>query len=562
MLIERDVPIPTRDGLVLRCDVFRPPAAPAPVPVIMSMGPYAKALPFQEGFRERWERLLGEHPDVLDGSTGRHANWETVDPEQWVPAGYACVRVDSRGAGRSPGVLDLWSAREAADFYDAIEWAGGQPWSSGRVGLCGISYYAINQWQVAALRPPHLAAILPWEGAADHYRDMTRHGGILSNGFFDGWYPRQVLSVQHGRGEAGARSSWVDDGLVSGPPTVSPGELSANRADYLAGIRAHPLDDEWHRSRTADLSRIEVPLLSAANWGGLGLHSRGNFEGFSRAGSPQRWLEVHTGRHEEAFYTAEGRDLQRKFFDFTLKGRDTGWGGQPPVWLTIRHAGGGLARRAEGEWPLARTRWEPWFLDAAGLSLTPARPAEHSTGVSFHTGDAELTFTSPPLAAPLELTGPAAANLVVATTGTDGDLFLTLRAFAPDGSEVTFKGANDPRAPLSQGWLRISHRDLDPGMSRPWRPWHHHREVRPARPGEAHELAVELWPTCVVLPAGYRLALTVAGRDFARPDDGGPFRGSGPFRHDDPADRPPAATLTVHSGGRAPSHLLLPVIPG
>src|SRR5579875_1226219 len=174
MLIERDVPIPLRDGVMLRADVFRPADGP-PVPVVLSMGPYAKALPFYEGvFRERWERLVAEHPDVTEGSTGRHANWETLDPEQWVPHGYAIVRVDSRGAGRSPGLLDIWSRTEAHDLYETVEWAAARPWSTGRVGLCGISYYAINQWQVAALRPPHLAAILPWEGAADHYRDMTR----------------------------------------------------------------------------------------------------------------------------------------------------------------------------------------------------------------------------------------------------------------------------------------------------------------------------------------------------------------------------------------------------
>lgn len=560
MIIERDAPVPVRDGLVLRCDVFRPVDGP-PVPAILSMGPYAKALPFQEGvFQERWERLIDEHPDVLDGTSGELANWETLDPEQWVPLGYACVRVDSRGAGRSPGVMDLWSAQEARDLFDAIEWAGTRAWCSGRVGLCGISYYAINQWQVASLRPPHLAAILPWEGAADHYRDMTHHGGILSNGFFERWYPRQVLSVQHGRGAEGPKSNWVDDGLVTGPETLPENVLAENREDYLAGIRAHALDDEWHGSRTADLARIEVPLLSAGNWGGLGLHSRGNFEGFARAGSRQRWLEVHTGRHEEAFYAHEGRDLQRRFFDYTLRGIDAGWAEQPPVWLTIRHADGSLTRRAESEWPIRRTNWQAWFLDADQMAINAGRPPEEAASAGFDPAG-EITFTSAPLSAPVEITGPAAANLYVAADGTDGDLFLTLRAFAPDGAEVTFKGANDPAAPLSQGWLRMSHRALDPSLSRRWRPWHPHQTAEPAAPGEAYELAVELWPTCVVLPAGYRIALTIGGRDFARPLGDGPFHGSGPFRHDDPADRARPAGLRVHAGGRAPGHLLLPVIP-
>ena len=563
MLIERDVAVTLRDGTLLRADVFRP-ADGLPAPVILSMGPYAKALPFYEGaYRERWERLVAEHPDVTDGSTGRHANWETLDPEQWVPHGYAIVRVDSRGAGRSPGLLDIWSATEARDLYEAIEWGAARPWSTGRIGLCGISYYAINQWHVAALRPPHLAAILPWEGAADHYRDMTHHGGILSNGFFDSWYPRQVVSVQHGRGHRGPFSDWVDDGLVTGPETLPDDRLAANRTDYLGRLRAHRFDDEWHRTHSAELERIEVPLLSAANWGGLGLHNRGNFEGFYRSASEQKWLEVHTGRHEEAFYTSEGRALQRAFFDYALRGVDTGWSDQPRVLLTVRQADGRMHRRAEEEWPLARTRWEPWYLeyrDAEGGSLTPKNPPAEAGSAAFDSASGQLTFTSPPLGAPLEITGPVLASLFASTSGSDADLFLTLRAFAPDGTEVTFRGANDPRAPLSQGWLRMSHRAVDAARSLPWRPWHPHTCGEPVRPGEAHELAVELWSTCVVLPARYRVALTVTGRDFAR-SGAGPFFGSGPFRHDDASDRPAASTVRIYTGGRTATRLMLPLIP-
>lgn len=565
MIVERDLPVPMDDGLILRADVFRPPG-PGPFPVIMSLGPYGKSLPFQsEWFAARWERLLAGHPEIAEGSSCAHMNWETVDPEQWIPHGYAVVRADSRGAGRSPGVLDLLSPREIRDYYLAIEWAGTRSWSNGRVGLCGISYYAINQWLVAALHPPHLAAILPWEGASDHYRDMSHHGGILSNGFFERWYPRQVLPVQHGRGSAGPRSRWTSDGLVTGPETLPDDELRRLRADYLGEVRSHRFDDAWHAERTADLGRIQVPLLSAANWGGLGLHSRGNFEGFSRAGSAARWLEVHTGRHEEVFYTRDGRALQRRFFDRFLKGADNGWDAEPPVQLAIRHADGSIRRRGEHAWPLPRTEWARWYLDAGGAALRgPGRPPGTVASAAFDGRGQGVTFTSEPLPAPLELTGPLLADLHISAEGDDTDLFLTLRAFAPGGREVTFPGANDPRAPLSQGWLRLSHRAVDPARSLPWRPWHPHQAAEPARPGHAYPAAVEMWPTCVVLPAGCRLALSVAGRDFARPDSTGGFHGSGPFAHDDPADRPAAraaGVTRVHTGGRAPSSLLLPVIP-
>src|SRR3989441_689433 len=191
------------DGLVLRADIFRP--AEGRHPVILSYGPYAKGLAFQDGYPSAWQRMVAEHPDVPHGSSNTYQSWEVVDPQKWVPEGYACVRVDSRGAGRSPGYIDHFSPRETKDFYDCIEWAGTQAWSNGKVGLNGISYYGINQWHVASLQPPHLAAICIWEGAADWYRDMTHHGGILCT-FWANWYDMQVKTVQYGLGERGLRS--------------------------------------------------------------------------------------------------------------------------------------------------------------------------------------------------------------------------------------------------------------------------------------------------------------------------------------------------------------------
>src|SRR5690242_3634636 len=162
MVIEWDVPVPMDDGVVLRADVFRPDG-PGQYPVILTYGPYAKGLAFQAGYADQWRLMVAAHTDVAQRSSNKYANWEVVDPEKWVPDGYACVRVDSRGAGRSPGYIDHFSPRETQDFYDCIEWAGVQPWSSGKVGLNGISYYGINQWQVASLQPPHLAAMCVWE---------------------------------------------------------------------------------------------------------------------------------------------------------------------------------------------------------------------------------------------------------------------------------------------------------------------------------------------------------------------------------------------------------------
>ncbi len=183
MRFEKNVPIRVGDGQVLRANVFRPEGE-GRFPVLMAHGSYGKDVHFAHAFKPQWDKLNRIHPGLCDqGSSGRFLRWETVDPERWVPDGYAVVQVDSRGTGQSPGYLDPFSPREIQDYAECIEWAGQQPWSNGKVGLSGVSYYAIEQWLVAALRPRHLAAICPWEGASDFYRDVARHGGICSHGF-------------------------------------------------------------------------------------------------------------------------------------------------------------------------------------------------------------------------------------------------------------------------------------------------------------------------------------------------------------------------------------------
>ena len=165
-----DVAIPMDDDVVLRADVYRP-RADGRYPVLMNLGPYAKGFSFQDYAPIQWEQLTSEHPEVVAGSSNLFAQWETVDPEKWVPHGYVVIRVDARGTGRSPGFMDPWSERERSDYAACIEWAAAQPWCSGKVGLSGISYHAANQWMVAMRMPPHLAAMCIWEGMADFYRD-------------------------------------------------------------------------------------------------------------------------------------------------------------------------------------------------------------------------------------------------------------------------------------------------------------------------------------------------------------------------------------------------------
>lgn len=567
MKIDWDAPIRMDDGIILRADVFRP-VADGKCPVILTYGPYAKGLDFREGYKSQWARLIKAVPDTLEGSSNNYQNWELVDPEKWVPDGYAIVRVDSRGAGRSPGVIDSWSPRETRDFYDCIEWAGTQPWSNGKVGINGISYYAMNQWQVGALRPPHLAALCIWEGSSDYYRELSHHGGILCD-FLGDWYNRQVLSVQYGVGDRGARNPITGE-TIAGPETLTDETLRKNRADVGGEASRRPLIDDYYRARMPDFSKIAVPLLSAANWGGQGLHPRGNFEGFLQAGSAQKWLEVHGDTHFTHFYSKYGSGLQKRFLGHFLKGENTGWDRQPRVSLNIRRPGEKFELRAENEWPLARTQWTKYYLQPADRGLSTGLPNAETT-ISYETTGDGVTFLTPPMNGDLEITGPVAAKLWLSSDTTDADVFLVLRVFDPAGKEVVFVGSNDPRTPVGLGWLRASHRKLDPKKSLPYRPWHTHDEQWPLQPGALVELDIEIWPTSIVVPPGYRVGLTVRGKDYEYDGTDArvahapyPMKGVGPFTHTDPKDRPPeifGRRNTLHFGkGKAP-YLLLPIIP-
>ncbi|MDI9330323.1 MAG: CocE/NonD family hydrolase [Alphaproteobacteria bacterium] len=567
MRVDWDVPIEMDDGLILRADIFRP-NDDLPHPVLLSYGPYGKGLSFQEGYPSAWNQMVKDHPDTALGSSNLYQNWEVADPEKWVPDGYICVRVDSRGAGRSPGQIDHHSKRETRDLYLCIEWAGQQAWSNGKVGLAGISYYATNQWRVAALKPPHLAAICVWEGYVDRYRDSTHHGGILCT-FVKNWQDMQVKNVQHGVGTRGPVSK-VTGELVCGPDTLDEAVLAERRVPMWSDLCHHHLDDAYYHERTPVLENIEVPLLSCGNWGGHGLHNRGNVEGFVRAGSKHKWLEMHGGAHWAGYYTDYGLDIQKRFLDQYLKGVNNGWeSNQPRVQLQIRHVDH-FELRHEHEWPIARTVWTPFHLHADGMKLSTQAATQQRT-VSYRPLEAGVTFSTPPMAQDTEITGPSALKLFIQSASTDADIFAVLRVFDPPGKEVVFQGALDPHTPIGQGWLRASHRKLDARLSRPYRPYHTHDEVQPLVPGQIYELDVEIWATSIVVPKGHTVAISVLGKDYEW--DGpaatlsnmkNPMRGCGPFIHDEASDRPSevfGATVTVLTGGDYNSHLLLPVIP-
>jgi uncharacterized protein len=569
--IDWDAPIRMDDGVVLRCDVFRPDDD-GQYPVLLGAGPYAKWLSFQdEVWGGQWRMLCRHEPDILKLSSNRYQNYEFPDPERFVPDGYALVRVDVRGTGRSPGFMDLLSSRETQDLYECIEWAARQPWCNGRVGLNGVSYLAMNQWQVAALQPPHLTAMCVWEGCSDYYREFARNGGIFSL-FGDLWFNKYVLPLQHGLGERGWRSGITGE-WASGPATLGDAELAGNRRDWRADTRAARLANHaFWSSRLPDFSKITTPLLSAANWGGQGLHLRGNVEGFLQARSQQKWLDFHCFEHWTEFYTNSGIALQKRFFDHFLKDKDTGWGSVPRVQMQVRHPAKPFERRSASDWPLPETRWTKLYLDPTNSSLNCQLPNGNDP-ITYSAPSDGVTFITAPLKEEVALIGPSAAKLFVSSSTTDADVFLILRVFTPDLKEVTFSGSNDPHTPIAHGWLRASARKLDPVRSLPHRPYHTFDEPQPLTPGSTYELDIEIWPTCIAIPAGYRLGLTIRGKDYEYPGDlssgagniGQPATGVGPFRHEDEGDRPRPIfdnLVTLHFGADVQPYLLIPVVDG
>jgi hypothetical protein len=233
--------------------------------------------------------------------------------------------------------------------------------------------------------------------------------------------------------------------------------------------------------------------------------------------------------------------------------------------LQLQQPDGNFRERGEDAWPLARTRWTRLYLAPSGLVETPPAASE----LRFDALAGELELSAAAVTSETELTGPAAAKLFVSSTTSDADLFLVVSVYDPDGAEVVFQGSNDPRSALGKGWLRASHRRLDPELSTPYRPYHRHDRVEPLEPGAIYELDVEIWPLSVILPPGYRLGLGVRGRDLERDASAQlatfavALRGSGPYLHNDPDDRPLerfAGVTTIHVGPEHPSSLLLPVV--
>jgi uncharacterized protein len=535
IVFERDVEVPLRDGTVIYTDVFRPPGA-TDVPAIVAWSPYGKEV---GGF------LLSDFPfrmGIPKSATSSLEKFEAPDPAYWCLNGYAVINPDPRGVYRSSGDIQVLSRQEGRDGHDVIEWTATQPWSSGKVGLAGNSWLAMSQWYIAAERPEHLAAIAPWEGAADLYRHVMVAGGIPDPGFFDA-----ILDTFCG-----------------------PGKID----DISAATSHHPLLDEYWEQHRALVEDIEVPAYVVASWSNP-VHTPGTIAAWQRLTSGEKWLRVHNAMEWPDFYISQ--DELRRFFDRYLRGIQNGWETTPKVRLAILNPGGkDEVGRPADTFPPAGTEHRPLYLDAATGSLAfarPTRPAEIRYPAADGQGKAEFTVR---FEEDTELIGPLALRLFIeAPGGDDADIFAMVQKLNARGRLLVTRTVplNNPiiRAATrlahllgrpevrllfyegSWGCLRASHRALDGPSSKPGAPVHTHQFEEKLGSGEVVGLDIPLTRTALKFRAGEQLRLTIAGYKL----NATPPPSSGTAIPDPPRTINRGEHV-VHTGGVRDSHLLLP----
>lgn len=519
MIIERDVAVTLRDGVKIYIDIYRP-ADESPAAPIIGWGPYGKHghIQYSDTF-PNW----GGNPSYIS----KYAAFEACDPAYWVPRGYAIINPDTRGTWHCEGTATFLSPDEARDFYDLIEWAGTQPWSNGKVGLSGVSYLASAQWRVAEANPPHLAAINPWEGWADTYREVARHGGIPETFFWPYLTPRWSTST-------------------------------TRVEDFAAETREHPHFDAFWESKAADFAKIRAPAYVVASWSDQGLHTRGTLEGFKRISSQQKWLEVHGRKKWAYYYEPECVKRLQQFFDRFLLGKSGTMDDWPKVSLESREKFYVGAMKREIEWPIARTRYTRLFLNAAEKTLQRSLVLADGS-CRYDTG---TSTTAPGHAAfdiafkdPTELIGHMKLRVwAAAEEADDMDLFVAVQKLDASGRIVPFPfWAHFDDGPVALGWLRASHRELDAARSTEYQPvLAHKRELKLAR-SQIVPLDIEIWASGTQFAAGEGLRLVIQGSDI--------YTYPKPVmcdRHEESVNR---GHHVLYAGGKYDSHLLVPVIP-
>ena len=518
LVIDYDVAVTLRDGVTIYTDVYRSAGIEDPLPAIVLWSAYGKhyrwAPPMRASFTDN--AVVSDYAPI-----------EAQDPMTWCPAGYAIVVPDPRGINASQGDATMWSPQEGDDIHDTIEWIAEQSWSNGRIGMGGASYFAIVQWFAGVTRPPHLAALMPYDGMTDLYRECGFHGGIPNYGFVRFWNLQTRCSL--------------------------------NRAeDWIKAMGIHPFIDEYWQSKMPAVEDINIPTYVIASWSDHAIHTRGSLAAFMRLGTEQKWLEVH-GRNKWArMYTSESVRRQMAFFDRFLKGTPNEVDTWPKIRLEVREAIDVGPERAEVEWPLARTRYTPLYLDASTASLH-AEPVTAISSISYDATSTEpRAFFSHTFETETELTGYFKLRLWVEADGADDmDLFAAIQKLDAAGALVNFYYITRFRfGHAAHGWLRVSRRELDVARSTPHQPVHLHLHDQPLKLGEIVPVEIEIWPSSTLFRAGEQLRVVVMGSDPFPPSDA---PGVIITRHPETRN---AGKHIIHTGGRFDSHVLLPVIPG
>lgn len=527
IVFEKDVAVTLADGTIMYVDILRP-AGSEEVPVIVAWSPYGKST----GTAPKYANLFGLLGMDTSGLSGL-MKFEGPDPAFWCAHGYAVCNPDPRGAFNSEGDILVWSRREARDYYDLIEWLAEREWCSGKVGTTGNSYLAISQWFVAAEQPPHLAAIAPWEGMSDIYRDLVSRGGIPDFGF------PHMLS-----------RSFIGKGL---------------REDLAAEGEAHPLMDPFWETKVPDFENITVPAYIVASYSNS-IHTPGTFRGWRRIASAEKWLRIHNNMEWPDYYEEGNLADLRRFFDRYLKGLNNGWEDTPRVRYSLMDLEGsdrtGLPADA---FPPTAFQVTKLYLDATSEALLPSQAPRAATasydGVA-EDGRATFLFRAEK---PTEFVGYPKLHVWVEAEGSDDiDLFVFLQKLDREGRPLeqitvpnngpvmqglTRDGASILNYKGSNGRLRASMRHLDETASTDGIPVHTFDRIEKLGPGEIVELEIDLFPVGLILYPGEKLRLVLSGYNIV----GGPMPGV-----------PNVPTCNrgrhiVHTGGGRASYLQVPM---
>ena len=570
-----DIRIPTRDPKVqLLADIFLPIDGER-YPVVLAATKYGKT--FGRGCActpaaaIEAEKVEDEYFEYEPGPSKRPRAPSEVavmpNTVDWVPQGYAMVRIDGRGSCNTPGLLHPYSVQEAEDTYDAIEWAGVQPWSNGNVGMWGISFTAASQLTVASLQPPHLKAIVPHSGDIDQYRDIVYQGGLYYKDYRENWFNERVAGPAM-RCQDQPFTKIID--IFRSNPFADPKVYGPYAKDPSTGQQL-PIGP-----MSPDPAKLTMPMWSHMRQDIWPIHIRGGSEVYIQAASRNKKLWVEAGHEYARAFSRETVALHVKFFDYWLKGIKNDIMDEPPVRLDVRlprdaqNPDGAWKTRFEHEWPIARTTYVKYYLDATSPAgdgrMSPKPPAvERST---MYSADVEfgkdrqaacsaqgVSFVSDPLGEDTELAGYMKLGLWISSTSTDMDIFATLRVMDENGKDVLYHSTTSQVSPVTLGFLKVSHRKLDPARSTVHQPVHTHTraDYQPLTPNEKVHAEVELWPNTAYIRKGHRLWITIQPRD-------GCFAAGNNLHDYDPSYHAKASN-SIHTGGAQPSYLQVPVIP-